>query len=60
MATKDVAKRVIDTLPETATMDDIICARYLNVKFDRGEHEVRRGHGIPHAQAKQQLSPWLK
>jgi len=36
MRTKETAKRVIDSLPNDATMDDIIHALYINVKFARG------------------------
>ena len=38
MRTKDAAKQVIDSLPDDATMDDVIHALYINVKF----HAVRR------------------
>jgi len=43
MRTKETAKQVIDSLPDDATMDDIIHALYINVKFSRGEREIREG-----------------
>ncbi len=52
MAPKEVAKRVIDSLPDDVTMDDIIRALYINVKFSRGEAEIRAGKGIAHEEAK--------
>jgi hypothetical protein len=55
MVTKDIAKQVIDKLPEEATMDDIIHALYLKIKFDRGEREIREGKGISHDEAKGRL-----
>ena len=60
MVVKDIAKRVIDTLPEEATMEDIIHALYINSKFEHGEREIREGKGIPHEEAKQSLQKWVK
>jgi len=60
MGIKDSAKQVIDTLPETATMDDIIHALYVTLKFRHGEREVRSGKGISHSQAKRRLQKWLR
>ena len=57
---KETAKQVIDSLPDDATMDDIIHALYVNVKFARGEREIREGKGITHAEAKERLRKWLK
>jgi hypothetical protein len=60
MLTKETAKRVIDSLPDDATMDDIIHTLYINVKFSHGEREILVGKGITHAEAKERLSKWLK
>lgn len=60
MRTKDTAKQVIDTLPNDATMDDIIHALYINMKFAKGEEEVREGRGVTHEEAKRKLDKWLK
>ena len=59
MQTKETAKQVIDSLPNDATMDDIIHALYINVKFARGEDEIRAGRGVTHDQAKRKLEKWL-
>ena len=60
MPIKDIAKQVIDTLPDEATMDDIIHALYVKTKFEHGEREIREGKGIPQDQAKQRLQKWVK
>ena len=60
MAEKDIAKQVIDTLPDEATLDDIIHALYVRTKFGRGEQEIRDGRGIPQDEAKRRLSKWVK
>ncbi|MDP2984936.1 MAG: hypothetical protein Q8O92_16580 [Candidatus Latescibacter sp.] len=58
MPVKDAAKKVIDSLPDEATMDDIIHALYVKTKFERGEREIREGKGISQAEAKQRLKKW--
>ena len=60
MAVKDVAKQVIDALPDEATLEDIIQALYVKAKFSRGEREIRNGEGVPHEEAKQRLRKWAK
>jgi hypothetical protein len=60
MLTKETAKQVIDALPNDVTMDDIIHALYINVKFSRGEKEIREGKGITHEDAKKRLEKWLR
>jgi hypothetical protein len=60
MLTKETAKQVIDSLPDDVTMDDIIHALYVNVKFARGEREIREGKGVTHEEAKKRLGKWLR
>lgn len=60
MAEKDIAKQVIDSLPDSATMDDIMHALYVRVKFAKGEQEIRDGKGIPHDEAKRRLNQWVR
>ena len=60
MVVKNIARQVIDILPDEATMDDIIHALYLFMKFDHGEQEIREGKGISHEEVKRRLQKWLK
>ncbi len=60
MPVKDVAKRVIESLPEEATMDEIIHALYVNAKFEHGEREIRKGKGVLDATARKRLGKWVK
>ena len=60
MTEKEIAKQVIDTLPTSATMDDVMHALYVRSKFAKGEQEIRDGKGIPHDEAKRRLSKWVK
>jgi len=40
MPVKEIAKNVIDTLPDDTTLGDIIHALYIRAKFDHGERET--------------------
>ena len=60
MPIKEIAKQVIDSLPDDASMDDIIHALYVKTKFEHGEREIREGKGISHEEAKQRLKKWVK
>ncbi|MBU1754090.1 hypothetical protein KKG56_09640 [bacterium] len=60
MTVKDIAIQAIDTLPNKATMDDIIHALYVNAKFEHGEREIREGKGISHEEAKQRMQKWIR
>ena len=60
MTIKEIAKSVIDTLPEHATMDDIIHALYIRTKFDKGLKEIEEGKGIPHEEAKKMMRNWIQ
>ena len=60
MAMKELARRVIDTLSEDATLDEIMHALYVSAKFRHGEEEIRQGKGIEHEEAKRRLTKWLE
>ena len=60
MTVKEIAKSVVDSLPQKATMDDIMHALYVRTKFDRGEKEIKQGKGISHEEAKKRLHKWVK
>lgn len=60
MSTKEIARQVIESMPEQASMDDVIHALYLRAKFDHGDQQVRDGQGIAQDQARQRLMKWVK
>lgn len=60
MTVKDLAKQVIDALPESVTTDEVIHALHVNVKFADGEREIREGKGVSHEKAKQRFKKWLR
>jgi hypothetical protein len=60
MTAREMAKSVIDNLPEEADMDDIIHALYIRTKFERGVQEIENGKGIPHEEAKRIMRGWTR
>ena len=60
MTVKEMAKSVIDKLPDEANMDEIIHALYVRIKFERGIQEIEDGKGVPHEEAKQIMRSWAK
>ncbi len=61
MTVKEKAKKVIDTLPDEANLDDIMHALYVQAKFEHGEREIEEGKGIPHEEVKKRLfEKWVK
>jgi len=59
-AVKEMAHRVIDALPDSATLDDVIHALYIQVKFERGDREIREGKGISQEEAEKRLAKWQR
>jgi len=55
MLNKETAKQVIDSLPNDVSMDGIIHALYVNIKFSRGEKEIRQGKEMSQIEAKKKL-----
>ena len=60
MTVKELAKKVIDTLPDEANMDEIIHALYIRAKFDHGIDQINEGKGILHDEAKKRMREWVK
>lgn len=58
MTAKDTARRIVDTLPDEASMDDIMHALYVVAKFQHGQREIEEGKGIPHEEARRRLQKW--
>jgi predicted transcriptional regulator len=55
-AVKEEAKRLIDTLPEQATWDDIMYEFYVKKKLERALEEASAGEVVSHEAAKRELS----
>ena len=56
MTVKEIAKDVINALPDESSIDDILHALYITAKFKKGEQEIKEGKGISHEEAQGRLS----
>ena len=56
---KEQAIRIISSLPEDATLDDIMAELYFKMQVDSGLRELDEGEGIPHQEVKTRLAKWL-
>lgn len=50
---KDSAKKLIDQLPDNATLNDIMYELYVKQKIERGMQASREGRTTPHEVVKQ-------
>jgi hypothetical protein len=55
---KEEAKNVIESLPNEATMEEIIHALYIHATFEKGEREIREGKGVDDQTARKRLRRW--
>jgi predicted transcriptional regulator len=61
MATeKDRIIKMIKTLPDDTTMEDIIEAIYVRQKIEKGLKDSEEGKLFTHEEAKERLAKWLK
>ena len=51
--------QLVQALPETATLDDIMAELYFKMQVDAGLKELDEGKGIPHEEAEKRMEPWL-
>jgi predicted transcriptional regulator len=57
---KDQVKRMVDSMPDDVTVDDIIAELYFKLQVDAGLKELDEGKGIPHDRVKDRMAKWLK
>ena len=57
---KDDVKRMVDSMPDDVTVDDIIAELFFKLQVDAGLKELDEGKGIPHDKVKDQMAKWLK
>ncbi|MBI5525904.1 MAG: hypothetical protein HY897_06175 [Deltaproteobacteria bacterium] len=56
---KNAVIRMIETLPENSSVEDIIAELYFRLKVDAGLKELDEGKGVPHDEVKMRLERWL-
>ena len=55
---KEVIK-LIQSLPDEVTIDDIMAELYFKLQVDAGLKELDEGKGIPHEEVEKRISKWL-
>ena len=56
---KDEVISMIQQMPESTSLADIMAELYFRQKVDAGLRELDEGKGIPHEQVKGRLEKWL-
>jgi hypothetical protein len=51
--------QLVQSLPETATMDDIMAELYFKMQVDSGLKELDEGKGIGHEEVEKRMGKWL-
>ena len=51
--------RLVQSLPDSATMDDIMGELYFKMQVDGGLRELDEGKGISHEEAEKRMEKWL-
>ena len=60
METKQQILKVIEDLPDDATVEDAIDRLYLLYKIDKGLRQADRGELVSQEEARQRMAKWLK
>jgi predicted transcriptional regulator len=59
-AVKEEVRKLLNNLPDDATLDDIHYHLYVLEKIKRGQDDIANGRSYTTEQAKARLSQWLK
>lgn len=59
MGEKAAALKLLEQLPEEATLEDIQYHLYVLQKIKAGQEAVENGHVIPHEDVMRELAGWL-
>jgi len=60
MATaKQEVRKILDTLPEEASLEDIQHHLYVLQRIERGRQDVRAGRVLSHDEVEKRMSKWL-
>lgn len=59
LGVKQEVIKMIQTLPDKVTIDDIMAELYFKSQVDAGLKELDDGKGIPHEEVEKRMSKWL-
>ena len=57
---KEAALKVIQSMPDGASLEDIIYALYFRQRVDRGLDDLEQGKTLSHDAVKENLAKWLR
>ena len=60
MTEKERILKLIEGLPDTATVDDVMGELYFRQVVDRGLTDIARGRTVSHEEVKKRLARWLE
>ena len=58
-ALKEEVVTLVQNLPDSTTLDDILAEIYFKSQVDEGLRELNDGKGIPHKIVEKRISKWL-
>ncbi len=58
-AVKDQAIKIIQSLPEDVSLDEIMAKLYFKLQVDAGLMELDEGKGIAHEEVEKRMAKWL-
>jgi len=56
---KEEIRRLIDTLPDDATWEDVQYSIYVRERIERGRRENAEGKVLDEGEAERRMRPWL-
>ena len=59
-STKQEALRIIQRMPEDASLEDVMHELYFRKRVDRGIRELDEGKTVSHQEVKRSLIKWLQ
>jgi hypothetical protein len=60
LTTKEQILKIVQELPEDATIEEAIDQLYLWLKIQNAEAQVRSGQVVSHEEARKRIAQWLK
>lgn len=57
---KRAALRIIQQLPDEASLEEIMYELYVRQRIDRGLRELAAGRTVSHAEVKRSVAKWLR
>ncbi|MCY9667493.1 hypothetical protein M5X11_21655 [Paenibacillus alginolyticus] len=59
MSIKGEVIKLIQELPDNATIEDILYKLYVRARIEEGVRELDEGRGIKHEEAMERINKWL-